>query len=670
MPPQSFGEAELLIAMIEAFGAPRPTSFGLGELQDALALAITTGGGSGVTSFNGRTGVVVPTTGDYTAAQVTNAADKSSASTQVFTAAVQALAHTATLTGSSGRFVGATTGSPTGGPYLRDDYAVDASVPTFWICTAGGSPGTWAEIAAGGSGTVTNVSSANGNLTVATPTTTPVLTVVNSPSVGGITVSGTPSSGQVLTATSASAADWAPSTGSITLIESTGGSISVTGGSGPTTNLAVVNSPAVGGVTVTGTPTSGQALVATSSTAADWQTAAAAPPFSNFTTVTANVNPAVTGTVYLVNGTGAISVTLPTSISAGAVIAVARGSNTSTITILAGGSNSINARSSITMSDTSAQTDSGMIYLIATSTTTWQVIAAANTDFGLNMNVSGIMSSALIQNSGLFQSTGEVMWGVNPQTSVYSVTGSDFWIPCNGTFTVTLPPASVVNEGRMVIISNGGAGTITVASGGGTVDLTTLPANSGAIYMTDGTNWPAISSYNTGGTGSVSSVANSDGTLTISPTTGAVIASRPAITGDTTIAAGSNVSHTVAVNGTSVPATPSTGQVLTATSGTTATWQTPSTGYARSINTVSSNTSAGSAANTDYVYFSSGTVTITLPTAVGNTNFYTIKNTGTNSVSIGTTSSQLIDGSAGPLVITTQNQSYTLISDNSNWQIV
>lgn len=41
-----------------------------------------------VTSVFGRTGAVVATSGDYTAAQVTNAADKSSASAQVFTAGI------------------------------------------------------------------------------------------------------------------------------------------------------------------------------------------------------------------------------------------------------------------------------------------------------------------------------------------------------------------------------------------------------------------------------------------------------------------------------------------------------------------------------------------------------------------------------------------------------
>jgi hypothetical protein len=51
------------------------------------------------------------------------------------------------------------------------------------------------------------------------------------------------------------------------------------------------------------------------------------------------------------------------------------------------------------------------------------------------------------------------------------------------------------------------------------------------------------------------SVSNSDGTLTISPTTGAVIASRPAITGDATIAATSNASVVVALQGHGISAT-------------------------------------------------------------------------------------------------------------------
>jgi hypothetical protein len=53
---------------------------------------------------------------------------------------------------------------------------------------------------------------------------------------------------------------------------------------------------------------------------------------------------------------------------------------------------------------------------------------------------------------------------------------------------------------------------------------------------------------NGSGGGAVSSVSNSDGTLTVSPTTGAVVASRAAITGDVSIPSGSN-SATLANSG-------------------------------------------------------------------------------------------------------------------------
>ena len=91
---------------------------------------------------------------------------------------------------------------------------------------------------------------------------------------------------------------------------------------------------------------------------------------------------------------------------------------------------------------------------------------------------------------------------------------------------------------------------------------------------------------------------------------------------------------------------------------------------ATSVNVVSTNTTAGSAASTDYVYLVSGTTTITLPTAVGNTNRYTIKNSGTGVVSIATTSSQTIDGSSSPITINVQYVSIDLISNGTNWEII
>ena len=93
------------------------------------------------------------------------------------------------------------------------------------------------------------------------------------------------------------------------------------------------------------------------------------------------------------------------------------------------------------------------------------------------------------------------------------------------------------------------------------------------------------------------------------------------------------------------------------------------TASGKSINVVSTNTSAGSDASTDYVYLASNTINITLPTAVDNQNLYTIKNVGTGTVTINTTSSQTIDGSlTAPIRV--QYLSLTLVSNGANWNII
>ena len=89
---------------------------------------------------------------------------------------------------------------------------------------------------------------------------------------------------------------------------------------------------------------------------------------------------------------------------------------------------------------------------------------------------------------------------------------------------------------------------------------------------------------------------------------------------------------------------------------------------ARSINSISSNTTLLAAANTDYVYLCSGTITATLPTAVSNTNAYTIKNTGVGAITIDGAGTETIDGTftitIGP------EDSVDLVSDNANWNII
>lgn len=91
-------------------------------------------------------------------------------------------------------------------------------------------------------------------------------------------------------------------------------------------------------------------------------------------------------------------------------------------------------------------------------------------------------------------------------------------------------------------------------------------------------------------------------------------------------------------------------------------------GVTRSVVVTASPVTAGATAATDYVYLTSGTTTITLPTAVSNTNLYTIKNTGSNTVTVATTSSQTIDGTT--TITIAPLASVDVISNNANWNVI
>ena len=103
----------------------------------------------GVASAFGRNGAVVATSGDYTAAQVTNAADKASSSQQAFTGELKTPDLVVTgLTGATAasRLVGAnTSGPPTSGTFAKGDVEVDQT-GTMWVCITAGSPGTWVQV--------------------------------------------------------------------------------------------------------------------------------------------------------------------------------------------------------------------------------------------------------------------------------------------------------------------------------------------------------------------------------------------------------------------------------------------------------------------------------------------------------------------------------------------
>lgn len=113
-----------------------------------------------------------------------------------------------------------------------------------------------------------------------------------------------------------------------------------------------------------------------------------------------------------------------------------------------------------------------------------------------------------------------------------------------------------------------------------------------------------------------------------------------------------------------------TRMVVASADGTMSTQTIPSGGggTTRSVVSVTSATTLDATANTDYVALVGASGAPTMPTAVGNTNRYTVKNVTTTNRTIATTSSQTIDGSSS--IVIRPNESVDLISDNANWWVI
>ena len=95
---------------------------------------------------------------------------------------------------------------------------------------------------------------------------------------------------------------------------------------------------------------------------------------------------------------------------------------------------------------------------------------------------------------------------------------------------------------------------------------------------------------------------------------------------------------------------------------------TGSSSFSRTVSSIAVNTNAGSASQTDYVYLVSSGATLTMPTAVGNTNQYTIKNTGATSATVAFQIGQTCDGSSSLTLL--QYDSVDLVSNGSNWWVI
>ena len=161
---------------------------------------------------------------------------------------------------------------------------------------------------------------------------------------------------------------------------------------------------------------------------------------------------------------------------------------------------------------------------VGTQGDVWEVVVAGTHDFG---------SGPIAFSVGDFVIYDGFVWQRTTANSVVSVNGAQG--------IVTLTTDNIPQGSSNFYYSN----ALTIGSLLSSYASTTGTVNSSdsilsAIEKIDGNQQAAVTG--------VSSVSNSDGTMTISPTTGAVVASRAAITGDIAIGSGSNSSTLATVN--------------------------------------------------------------------------------------------------------------------------
>ncbi len=120
----------------------------------------------------------------------------------------------------------------------------------------------------------------------------------------------------------------------------------------------------------------------------------------------------------------------------------------------------------------------------------------SSSDIALSIDNSNVGVGLRGANS-LLQVNGPIATAIKTVTANYTVTASDSTILGNGSLTVTLPSATGI-AGRVYVIKNIGASTVTVATNGGSIDGSStfsLSSTDEAITVqSDGTNWWIIES--------------------------------------------------------------------------------------------------------------------------------------------------------------------------------
>lgn len=99
------------------------------------------------------------------------------------------------------------------------------------------------------------------------------------------------------------------------------------------------------------------------------------------------------------------------------------------------------------------------------------------------------------------------------------------------------------------------------------------------------------------------------------------------------------------------------------------TWSALPSSYSRAITSISTSQTLPTTPNVDQYFFVSGITTVTLPTAMGNTSLYCVKNVGSGTVTINTSAGQTVDGQTS-ISVAVKYTSITFLSDGSNWNVV
>lgn len=346
-----------------------------------------------------------------------------------------------------------------------------------------------------------------------------------------------PSSGQVLTATSSTTATWqTPSTGSVTSV-SVGNGLTLTGSptTTPTLSLTSPVSPTLGGIGLT-TCVTGDILYASA--------------LNTFATLAA----AASGNTLLSGTTPSWGkVGLTTHVS-GTLPATSGGTGLASYTT----GDLVYANSATTLTQLGSAS-SGNALLSGVSAPSWGKI-------GLTTHVSGTLPATNGGTGLASYTTGDLVYA-NSATTLTR-------LPSAASGNVLLSGASAPSWGQIDLSTSVVTGVLPVARGGTGVTVTTGTAGS-LVYSGS----PTLV------TPSIASIVNT-GTLTLPTSTDTLVgrSTSDTLTGKTITSSLNNVTSralfadsgatTVSVFAATAP---SSGQVLTATSSTTATWQTPTT---------------------------------------------------------------------------------------------